>query len=364
MTVTGANAPDSQAAPIKRPNQGRTSEPKKNTKSLDFIIRNGLAGGIAGCAVSPSLKHLLPTTANHRTSSEVLTANQNQQAKTIVAPLERIRILFQTSHTTFTQYTTHWTGPFKAATHIKTAHGAPALFKGHTASLLRIFPYAAINFLAYEQLRGAIITTPENETPSRRFLCGSTAGAISTLLTYPLELIRTRLAFETEKRSSSWLGITRKIYYENKGGGGTGFANLYRGIAPTMLGILPYAGMSFLTHDQIKDWLRAPALAPYTLEPGSSTQLTAVAQLFCGALAGIVAQTVSYPIDIVRRRIQVAGVVGDRLSIVETSRRVFRERGVRGFYTGLSIGYVKMAPMVATSFYVYDRMKRYLGLVD
>jgi solute carrier family 25 protein 16 len=131
-----------------------------------------------------------------------------------------------------------------------------------------------------------------------------------------------------------------------------------------MLGILPYAGMSFLTHDQIKDWLRLPAFAPYTLEPGSSTRLTAAAQLCCGAAAGIAAQTVSYPIDIVRRRIQVGSVAGGRLSIVETARRVFRERGVRGFYVGLSVGYVKMAPMVATSFYVYDRMKRYLGLVD
>ncbi|KAJ5143783.1 uncharacterized protein N7515_002570 [Penicillium bovifimosum] len=310
MSVTGTTAPDANNPSIDDPQHGCTSRPKKSTRSLDFIIRNGLAGGIAGCA-----------------------------AKTIVAPLERVRILFQTSHATFIQYTTHWTGPLKAAKHIKTTHGLPALFKGHTASLLRIFPYAAINFLAYEQLREAIITTTENETPSRRFLCGSIAGAISTLLTYPLELIRTRLAFETQKHSSSWLGITQKICSENTAGGRTGLSNLYRGIAPTMLGILPYAGMSFLTHDQIKDWL-----------------------LSCGALAGIVAQTVSYPIEIVRRRIQVAGVVGDRLSIVETSQRVFRERGVRGFFIGLNIGYVKMAPMVATSFYVYDRMKRYLGL--
>lgn len=38
-----------------------------------------------------------------------------------------------------------------------------------------------------------------------------------------------------------------------------------------MLGILPYAGMSFLTHDLIRDWLHSPALAPYTLEAQSST---------------------------------------------------------------------------------------------
>jgi solute carrier family 25 protein 16 len=189
------------------------------------------------------------------------------------------------------------------------------------------------------------------------------AGATATLVTYPLELIRTRLAFETVKKNpSSWLGISRKIYFE---GGSGSFSNLYRGIAPTMLGILPYAGTSFLTHDLLRDLARTPALAPYTLEAQaqSSTRLTAVAQLTCGAVAGIVAQTVSYPIDIIRRRMQVQGVGDTKSSILKTARHIFLERGVRGFYIGLTIGYVKMAPMVATSFYVYDRMKRFLGLI-
>ncbi|KAJ5956647.1 hypothetical protein N7501_010926 [Penicillium viridicatum] len=312
----------------------RTSKPNEDSRNLNFVLRNGLAGGVAGCA-----------------------------AKTIVAPLERIRILFQTSHSHFVQYSTRWDGLIQAARHIRTSYGIPALFKGHSASLVRVFPYAGINFLAYEQFRAAIITSSEKEAPWRRFLCGSMAGATSTLVTYPLELIRTRLAFETvQNNPSSWLGISRKMYFE--GGGRGSFSNLYRGIAPTMLGILPYAGTSFLTHDLLRDWLRTPVLAPYTLEAPSSTRLTAVAQLSCGAIAGIVAQTISYPIDIIRRRIQVGSVVDPKPGILKTAQRIFLERGVRGFYVGLTIGYVKMAPMVATSFYVYDRMKRFLGLIE
>jgi solute carrier family 25 protein 16 len=261
------------------------------------------------------------------------------------------------------QHSTHWNGLFKAARDIQKTYGISALFKGHSATLVRIFPYASINFLAYEQLRAAVIVSSEKETLVRRFWCGSVAGATSTFVTYPLELIRTRLAFETvQKNPSSWLGISQKIYYE--GGGSWRLANFYRGFGPTMLGILPYAGMSFMTHDVIKDWFRSPALAPYTLQPQSRTQLTAVAQLCCGALAGIVAQTSSYPIEIIRRRMQVGNVVGSKEGILETAQRIFRERGVRGFYVGLTIGYVKIVPMVATSFYVYDRMKRFLGLVE
>jgi solute carrier family 25 protein 16 len=61
---------------------------------------------------------------------------------------------------------------------------------------------------------------------------------------------------------------------------------------------------------------------------------------------------------------QVGNVVGDnQASIAETAQRISRERGARWFYVGLTIGYLKIVPMVATSFYVYDRMKRYLGLL-
>lgn len=261
------------------------------------------------------------------------------------------------------QHSIHWNGLFKAARHIQKSYGIWALFKGHSASLVRIFPYASINFLAYEQIRAAIILSPEKETSLRRFLCGSMAGATSTFVTYPLELIRTRLAFETVRKDpSSWFDISRRIYYQ--GEGNWGLAHFYRGFSATMLGILPYAGMSFLTHDVIRDWLRSPALAPYTIDSQSRTRLTAVSQLSCGAIAGIVAQTVSYPIEIIRRRMQVGNMVDNKAGMVKTAQYIFLERGVRGFYVGLTIGYVKIVPMVATSFYVYDRMKRFLGLIE
>ncbi|KOS48313.1 hypothetical protein ACN38_g716 [Penicillium nordicum] len=304
MSGTHVNAPVPE-------DSSKTIKVYDNSRKLDFILRNGLAGGIAGCA-----------------------------AKTVVAPLDRVRILFQTSHSQFVQYSAHWNGLFKAARVIKTNYGISALFKGHSASLIRVFPYASLNFLAYEQFRMAIITAPEMETPFRRFLCGSMAGAISTLVTYPLELIRTRLAFETVQTNPlSWLDISRKIYFE--GGGNGRLSHLYRGIAPTMLGILPYAGTSFLTHDQVRDLLLSSTFAPYTLEATSSTRLTAVAQLSCGAVAGIVAQTISYPIDVLRRRIQVASVVGTQSGILETIQRIYLERGLE-----LSGAAVPLAPVL------------------
>lgn len=286
--------------------------------------------------------------------------------------------------------------------------GALGLFRGHSATLLRIFPYAAIKFLAYEQVRAVIIHSPEQETPLRRLLSGSLAGVTSVFFTYPLEVIRVRLAFETKRDSrSSLVDICKRIYGEKPPeptilasplghnasastakvaaqavantaidtvqtvAKSSGLSNFYRGFTPTILGMLPYAGMSFLTHDTAGDVLRHPAISQYTTLPRPSnlpankpTPLRSWAELLSGGIAGLVSQTASYPLEVVRRRMQVGGAVGDghRLKIGETGRKIWREKGWRGFFVGLSIGYVKVVPMVAISFYVYERGKVWLGI--
>ena len=90
---------------------------------------------------------------------------------------------------------------FTAVRDINQQDGLRGLFRGHSATLLRVFPYAGIKFLAYEQFRAMIIQTKEQETPMRRFLSGSLAGISSVFFTYPLEVIRVRLAYETKGES-------------------------------------------------------------------------------------------------------------------------------------------------------------------
>ncbi|KAL8997603.1 MAG: hypothetical protein Q9169_003150 [Polycauliona sp. 2 TL-2023] len=337
------------------------STSKRNKQSLDYVLRTGFAGGLAGCA-----------------------------AKTIVGPLDRVKILFQASNPQFAKYTGSWFGVVTAMRDINRQSGVRGLFKGHSATLLRIFPYAAIKFLAYEQFRSILIPSASYETPLRRLFSGASAGVTSVLFTYPLEVIRVRLAFETknESRPSSLKEICKIIYHEQPARVSTsaastplasavpavptprsGLVNFYRGFSSTLAGMLPYAGMSFLTHDTAGDWLRLPAVAPYTMtaNPKNSSAppiLKYWAEFIAGGFAGFVSQTVSYPLEVIRRRMQVGGAVGDghRLGMAETAGTVWRERGWRGFFVGLGIGYFKVVPMAAVSFYVYERGKVLLGV--
>ena len=133
---------------------------------------------------------------------------------------------------------------------------------------------------------------------------------ISVLGTYPLDLLRSRMAFEVG--GSGRQRLHRALLATWRGAdvvaaAGTartaGVAALYRGFVPTVAGIVPYAGISFFTYDTLK------ALEASTRADPSQPSSAATRLLF-GAVAGATAQTAAYPLDVVRRRMQVHGLAG------------------------------------------------------
>ncbi|CDO71779.1 hypothetical protein BN946_scf184939.g3 [Trametes cinnabarina] len=329
----------------------------KDRQNLGYVLRSGLAGGVAACV-----------------------------AKTVVAPLDRVKILFQASNPDFQKYAGTWSGTFRAVSQIYGENGIRGLLQGHSATLLRIFPYGAIKFMAYDQLEAILMPTRESQTNLRRFTAGALSGMTSVFFTYPLELIRVRMAFSTRNSSHtpegyhrpSFLSAMRQIYREGPTTAAatassspsrvaqssifTRFPILkfYRGFTVTIAGIIPYAGTSFLAWG----FLRSRFL-PASYNAGSSKHATPLADLSIGAVSGGLAQTVSYPFEVVRRRMQVGGLTRpDRwIRWGETVRTIWATRGWRGFYVGLSIGYLKVVPMTAVSYAVWQWQRRLLGLM-
>ncbi|AGO13807.1 AaceriAGL065Cp [[Ashbya] aceris (nom. inval.)] len=321
--------------------------------SVDYIVKSGLAGGIAGSC-----------------------------AKTLIAPLDRIKILFQTSNPQFMQFAGSMGGLVRASRYILEHDGPRGFFQGHSATLLRIFPYAAIKFIAYEQIRSVVIPTYRHESHWRRLLSGSLAGLCSVFVTYPLDLVRVRLAYVTERQDATVRKIVSCIYNERPSEAlrkwyipqwFAHWCNFYRGYTPTVIGMIPYAGVSFFAHDLCQDIFRHPMLEPYSvLSTGGSyaydrsVPLKTWAQLVAGGLAGMASQTAAYPFEIIRRRLQVSALTDPSrrhfVGINEMAKIIYTEGGWRGFFVGLSIGYLKVTPMVACSFFVYERAKWYLRI--
>lgn len=122
---------------------------------------------------------------------------------------------------------------------------------------------------------------------------------------------------------------------------------------------IPYAGINFGVYESLKDWLINTN--PYGLAKDS--ELNIFTKLACGATAGIISQTFSYPLDVIRRRMQMVGwkdadtiVTGQGKSktpleyngMVDAFRKTIQNEGFGALYKGLVPNCVKVgAPTTA-----------------
>ncbi len=163
---------------------------------------------------TPTVAKKLPQEVKHLISGGLA----GMIAKTFVAPIDRIKILYQVT-----------SAPFRlrdvpsVATNIVNQEGLNGLWRGNTATMIRIFPYAGIQFMVFNRMKTFFADHPhfpfgdENEvdgnnavsgnkskssmddkkwgmTALQSLVAGSTAGACSVLMTYPLDLTRAQLA--------------------------------------------------------------------------------------------------------------------------------------------------------------------------
>lgn len=120
-------------------------------------------------------------------------------------------------------------------------------FRGNTATLARIFPYAASQFAAFEQFKKLLRVEQAHDPHFRRFLAGSLAGVVSVSVTYPLDLARARMAITDKCGYRNIWHVFVSIYTKEKSA-----RALFRGYLATVIGVVPYAGSSFFTNETLK----------------------------------------------------------------------------------------------------------------
>ena len=283
-------------------------------------------------------------------------------AKTTVAPADRVKILFQVNSTK--KFT--FGNVIREIGAIVKHDGITALWRGNTASVLRVFPYAGMQFFSFDVYSSFLKNSrSKNDNPlisnywrlqGERLVSGALAGATSVAFTYPLDLMRARMAVQMSAKGER-IGIIKTFRSILNEGGSYSF---FRGIKPTLLGILPYAGFAFLGFHSIKGHV----------EEIRGREILWWERLLSGSLAGLIAQSISYPLDMVRRRMQTERVVfadspASRIrysSIGGTLNLIYRAEGFRGVFKGLTMNWIKGPLAVGISFSTNDYFKKHLGL--
>ena len=119
---------------------------------------------------------------------------------------------------------------------------------------------------------------------------------------------------------------------------------------------MPYMGLFFSTYEILR-----PPLA-YLELPFGSGDATA------GMVASVLAKTSVFPLDLIRKRLQVQGPTRERFAggmvpiygkgVWRTGREIVGREGWKGLYRGLGVGLVKAAPASAVTMWTYERALR------
>lgn len=248
--------------------------------------------------------------------------------------------------------------------HMWKSEGMRGLFKGNGANCVRIVPNSAMKFFCYDHMvhavldmRRAVNKDAEMDVMTR-LVGGAGAGIVAMSATYPLDMIRGRLTVQKAagEGGTNYRGIYHAFTVIAQK---EGFGAFYKGWTPSVIGVIPYVGLNFAIYETLKDQtVKFQGLQ-------SAKELSVFSGLLCGGVAGAVGQTVAYPFDVCRRRLQVSGWVQAGVQsggpvytgMFDCFRRTVAEEGVVALFHGLSANYVKIMPSIAIAFVVYDQLK-------
>jgi solute carrier family 25 phosphate transporter 23/24/25/41 len=276
-------------------------------------------------------------------------------SRTVVSPLERLKILYQIQSAGRNEYKM---SIVKALKKMYTDEGWRGFMRGNGTNCVRIIPYSAVQFGAYNVYKRFAEPSPGADLdPLRRLICGGLAGITSVTFTYPLDIVRTRLSIQSAsfaalgKHEGKLPGMwqTMMTMYKNEGG----FMGLYRGIIPTVAGVAPYVGLNFMVYESVRQ---------YFTEPGEKNPVW-YNKLAAGAISGAVAQTCTYPFDVLRRRFQINSMNGmgyQYKSIWGAITTIIAQEGVFGLYKGIVPNLLKVAPSMASSWLSFEMTRDFL----
>jgi Mitochondrial carrier protein len=227
---------------------------------------------------------------------------------------------------------------------------------------------AAVAARSVEQQQQRSMTTRSTANDSsakHKFMAGAMAGTVACCACYPLDLIRTRLTTELEgKEHFNGIADAFKKTFRKEG-----FLGFYSGIGPTLLVAVPNFAMSYTIYGSLKEFCLDDELF-YNLrridadsgEPKMGFFLT----VLCGAASGSLATLLTFPMDTIRRRMQIQGLHVANVAQRKTSRQLFYDlvskEGLLSLYRGLTPELLKVIPMVGTMFVTYEWTRELLNV--
>ncbi|VEU21565.1 DEKNAAC102298 [Brettanomyces naardenensis] len=248
-------------------------------------------------------------------------------ARFFVAPIDvvKIRMQLQTDATKYETIT-------KAVTSIIRDEGLGAFWKGNVPAELMYLVYGASQFALYSAMNTYTSRVEDRYKlnipgPIHSLIIGSVSGCLGTCVSYPFDLLRTRLVYNEKPQFASLFGEVSQIIRH------TGFSGFFGGGVLSVTSVALSSGISFACYTFLRDETKG------TRFEGAS-----------GLLAGAISKTVIYPLDLLKRRRQVSTTE----TSIKMSKAILASEGIKGFYHGIIPSVIKSAPTTMLSLYFYE----------
>ncbi|XP_070462130.1 solute carrier family 25 member 43 isoform X2 [Equus przewalskii] len=233
----------------------------------------------------------------------------------VTAPLELATVLAQVNGAR---------GPWAAGLRAWRAEGPRALWKGNALACLRLFPCSAVQLAAYRKFVVLFTDDLGHISQWSSIMAGSLAGMVSTIVTYPTDLIKTRLIVQNM-------------------------------LEPSYRGALPFSAGSLLVYMNLEKIWNGPRDRFSLLQNFANV-----------CLAAAVTQTLSFPFDTVKRKMQAqspylphcGGVDVHFSGAVDCFRQIVKAQGILGLWNGLTANLLKIGPYFGVMFGTFEFCKR------
>lgn len=259
-------------------------------------------------------------------------------SRTAVAPLETIR--------THLMVGSSGSNSAQVFDNIMKHDGWKGLFRGNLVNVIRVAPSKAIELFAFDTVNKKLSGEQSKIPIPASLIAGACAGVSSTLCTYPLELVKTRLTIE----KNMYDGILDAFFkiLQNEGP-----AELYRGLVPSLVGVIPYAATNYFAYDSLKKAYRKVM---------KQQKIGNVETLLIGSLAGAISSSATFPLEVARKHMQVGALHGRHVykNVFHALSSILEREGIPGLYKGLGPSCMKLVPAAGISFMCYEAMKKVL----
>ena len=309
--------------------------------SMKAMVAGGMSGLVARFFTAPL--DVLKISAQLKPRNKVISVHQSNTGMGIssfqISADDSFKREKGKKNMTFLKYGRNGSDLISITKEIFRRDGIKGFFKGNVPGMSMYLIYGSVQFSTYSFLNRTIR------------LFGALAGISACIITYPLDVLKTRfVAIPSQNRESMIKEVVQIYKYEN------GIKGFYKGCGASVGTFGLSTALIFSIYETLTIFIE-------------KNKEFSFAAPFVSGITGVLAKTLTFPLDTIRRRIQIMQAknlekitsesevykaYNMKKKFFSIGKQIVKTEGILALYQGLTVGLIKSAPTTAISLSVYQ----------